>query len=304
MPGSPFAFGTQPTLIGCRATVIAESQPSHHHDAGGVREVFSNLSEIATKNPARHNRNQKRGKTTANRHQWILLRSASASAMARPKNNRGRAVARRAKVVCELRRDRLRIDSSIRVYLRLFAVRNPHIKDNCTGANGGNRGFSIISVCSCSMRLVADTPARGRQTNQNRSSQCGAEKITANRHQWILLRSASYGGTGYELIPLFASICVHSRLENPRKKTRIATSVAQRSQRKNSGSTDTDGADTCQPLGHDSIHGVGDLSAAINRKVGRRHSSFQSGCSFSISGGGSGSKSFEMRKPESINVLT
>jgi hypothetical protein len=24
------------------------------------------------------------------------------------------------------------------------------------------------------------------------------------------------------LIPLFASICVHSRLENPRKKTRIA----------------------------------------------------------------------------------
>jgi hypothetical protein len=38
VPGSPFAFGTQPTLIGYRATVIAESQPPHHHDAGGVRD--------------------------------------------------------------------------------------------------------------------------------------------------------------------------------------------------------------------------------------------------------------------------
>jgi hypothetical protein len=59
------------------------------------------------------------------------------------------------------------------------------------------------------------------------------EKTTAKRHQWILLRSASYGGTGYELIPLFASICVDSRLENPHKKTRIATSIVQRSRKKN-----------------------------------------------------------------------
>jgi len=30
-------------------------------------------------------------------------------------------------------------------------VPGPPLEDGCTGGNGGNRGFSVISVCSCSM---------------------------------------------------------------------------------------------------------------------------------------------------------
>ena len=52
------------------------------------------------------------------------------------------------------------------------------------------------------------------------------------------------------------------------------------------------------------IYGAAGFTAAINKKGGRRHSSFKLGCPASISGGGPGSKSLEMRRPEPISALT